>query len=294
MSAERQDPRWPVWALAAIGAVTAAWWALALWPAGEDAPGWLRLTREVCFGASAAGLPDAGGWLLLVGQPLGMLIVLVAVWPAELRAGLSRLLSRVPGQLTAGAAAAAIVAGIAGVAVRVAGSEGEPFSAGPFRDLAAELTRIDDAPPAFELVDQQGQPTSLDAFRGRPVLVAFAYAHCATVCPAIVRDVIEAQRRLTDRPPAVLIVTLDPWRDTPARLPAIAAAWGLTDGARVLSGEPDRVERALNAWRIPRVRNERTGDLSHPSLVYVIDSRGRIAYALTGHADQIVAAVRAL
>jgi protein SCO1/2 len=120
------------------------------------------------------------------------------------------------------------------------------------------------------------------------------YAHCATVCPAIVRDVIEAQRRLTDRPPAVLIVTLDPWRDTPARLPAIAAAWGLTDGARVLSGEPDRVERALNAWRIPRVRNERTGDLSHPSLVYVIDSRGRIAYALTGHADQIVAAVRAL
>ena len=105
---------------------------------------------------------------------------------------------------------------------------------------------------------------------------------------------IDAQARLTDDAPIVLIVTLDPWRDTPARLPAIASAWKLPPEVHVLSGEPDQVERTLNAWRIPRARNERTGDLSHPSLVYVIDPGGRIAYALTGHVDQIVAAVRAL
>jgi protein SCO1/2 len=290
----RRGPAWTVGALAVIGAVTTAWWALALWPAGAGTPAWVLRTREVCFGTSASGLPDAGGWLLLIGQPLGMLIVLVAVWPAELRAGLARLLARATGQLAAGVVAAAFLAGLFSVAVRVTGSEGEPFSAGPYREMAAELTRISDAPPAFDLVDQHGQLTSMDAFRGRPVLVAFAYAHCETICPAVVRDVIDAQARLTDRAPAVLIVTLDPWRDTPARLPAIASAWKLPPEAHVLSGEPDQVERALNAWRIPRARNERTGDLSHPSLVYVIDPGGRIAYALTGHADQIVAAVRAL
>lgn len=290
----RRGPAWTVGALAVVGAVTTAWWALALWPAGTSTPGWLLRTREVCFGTSASGLPDAGGWLLLIGQPLGMLIVLVAVWPAELRAGLARLLTRAMGQLAAGAVAAAFLAGLYTVAVRVTGSDGEPFSAGQTREIAAELTRISDAPPAFDLVDQHGQPATMHAFRGRPVLVAFAYAHCETVCPAIVRDVIDAQARLTDDAPIVLIVTLDPWRDTPARLPAIASAWKLPPEVHVLSGEPDQVERTLNAWRIPRARNERTGDLSHPSLVYVIDPGGRIAYALTGHVDQIVAAVRAL
>jgi hypothetical protein len=62
-------------ALVAIVAVTAAWWALALWPVGGSAPDWLLRTREVCFGATADTLPDAGGWILLVGQPAGMLIL---------------------------------------------------------------------------------------------------------------------------------------------------------------------------------------------------------------------------
>ena len=46
-----------------------------------------------------------------------------------------------------------------------------------------------------------------------------------------------------------------------------------------------KVDRALNAWRIPRVRNERSGDLSHPAIVYVIGPNGEIAYALGGHAE---------
>ena len=54
------------------------------------------------------------------------------------------------------------------------------------------------------------------------------------------------------------------------------------------------VEQALNGWRIPRVRNEKTGDLSHPSMVYVIGRDGRIAYVVNGTAEQIEAAVRAL
>jgi cytochrome oxidase Cu insertion factor (SCO1/SenC/PrrC family) len=62
----------------------------------------------------------------------------------------------------------------------------------------------------------------------------------------------------------------------------------------VLSGAPDDVERTLNAWRVPRVRNEQTGNLLHPSVVYVLGPDGRIVYVLTGTADAIVAAVRAL
>jgi protein SCO1/2 len=286
-----------VWALAALGtvlAITACWWSLALWPTTDSTPAWLARTREVCFGATAAGLPTEGGWVLLIGQPVGMLIVLVAVWPAELAAGLRWLMTRAAGQVAVGIVTAAFFAGAGGVVVRVASVDSEPFSAGESRDIAAALTRVRDKAPAFRLTDQHGQVVSLDMFRGRPVIVTFAYGHCATVCPTVVADALEARRRLADASPALLVITLDPWRDTVGRLPSIAAAWRLTGDAHVLSGDPGEVDRALNGWRVPRVRNEKTGDLSHPALVYVVDRNGQIAYVVNGHADRIAAALQAL
>ena len=281
-------------ALALILAITASWWAMALWPVGASAPGWFLRTRVVCFGATASGLPDAGGWLLLIGQPLGMLGLLAIVWTAELKSGLALAMARVTGQVAVGVVAAALVAGIGAVAVRVANAGDRPFSAGADREIAAQLTRVNDEAPALALVDQRGEKVTLDSFRGRPVIVTFAYAHCETVCPVIIADVLAAGRKLADRSPAILVVTLDPWRDTPARLGAIASAWGMGGDARVLSGPPDAVERTLNAWRVPRVRNEKNGNLSHPSVVYVIGPDGRINYAVTGNPDAIAAAVRAL
>ena len=95
MNAARTSPA--VAALGAILVVTAAWWALALWPMHASTPRWMLEAREMCFGVRRNELPDAGGWVLLAGQPLGMLIVLVAVWPAELAAGLRRMVSTLAG-----------------------------------------------------------------------------------------------------------------------------------------------------------------------------------------------------
>lgn len=279
-------------ALAAIMAITASWWALALWPVTETAPDWLLRTREVCFGSTADALPDAGGWLLLVGQPIGMVGLLAAVWGADLRAGMTLAMSRVAGQLAVGTVLALLVAGLWTVAVRVSTADMEAFSTGA-AEIATHLTRVNDVAPALALTDQRGQAISLASFRGRPVIVTFAYAHCETVCPLVVSDALTAQR-MVDDVPGVLIVTLDPWRDTPGRLASVAKLWGLEGDAHVLSGAPDEVERTLNAWRIPRVRNEQTGAISHPSMVYVIGGDGRIAYVVSGSADAIAAAVRAL
>jgi protein SCO1/2 len=125
-------------------------------------------------------------------------------------------------------------------------------------------------------------------------MVTFAYAHCDTVCPLIVSEVLSARRMLGDRAPALLIITLDPWRDTPGRLPTMAKSWALDAGAHVLSGTAQAVERTLNAWRIPRTRNQKTGAISHPAIVYVVSADGRIAYAVGGDAATITAAVGAL
>ena len=280
-------------ALGAIVAITASWWALALWPVDSAAPEWFLRTREVCFGSTADRLPNAGGWILLIGQPAGMIALLAAVWGTELREGMALLLSRVTGQLTVGVVSALLVAGAASVVVRVRTVGAEPFQAAPGATVA-QLTRVNDAAPPLALVDETGRHVTLASSRGRPVLVAFAFAHCQTVCPLVVGDVMAARRRLGRDAPPALIVTLDPWRDTPSRLASIAKQWGLDGDAHVLSGAPDEVERTLNGWRVPRVRNQETGDISHPSIVYVIGADGRIAYVVSGNADAISAAVQAL
>ena len=284
-------------ALALILVITASWWALALWPITSAAPDWLARTRLVCFGAPVNGLPDGGGWLLLIAQPLGMLIFLFAVWGDDARAGLRRLLERSAGQITVGITAAAAVIGLIGVGLRVADAGASPFEAAP-PALGRQLTRINDTPPALGLVNQHGDTVDLGRYHGRAVLVTFAFAHCTTVCPLVVNSALSARDRIAatspERVPTVIVVTLDPWRDTPSRLPAMARQWGMTGDAHVVSGTPDDVERVLNTWRIPRVRNEKTGDLSHPALTYVIAPSGKIAYAVNGSAEQIVAAIRAL
>jgi protein SCO1/2 len=283
----------PAAALGAIVAITVSWWAFALWPVGGAGPEWLLRTRDVCFGTVGDSLPNAAGWLVLIGQPIGMVALLAVVWGAELRASLARAMAGATGQILVGIVAAVLVAGVSGVVVRVRTAGQEPFATGA-GEIAAQLTRINDPAPALTLTNQHGRQVSLESFRGRPVIVAFAYAHCETVCPQIVSDLLSARERAGADPPPVLVVTLDPWRDTPSRLPSIATRWKLPDGMHVLSGPADVVERTLNGWRVPRVRNQKTGDISHPSMVYVIDPAGRIAYVVNGDAHAIAAAVSAM
>lgn len=290
----RARARAAVTTLAAVLAITASWWALALWPADPAAPDWLLRTREVCFGSTADGLPNAGGWLLLIGQPLGMLGLLAAVWGEELRAGLSLLMARVAGQMAVGVVSALIVAGVSSAVVRVRTAGLEPFSTGA--EIARQLTRVNDKAPALALTDQHGRQIALESFRGRPVVVTFAYAHCETICPVIVTDALGARQKLSrdPNPPVVLVVTLDPWRDTPSRLPHIASSWSLPAGAHLLGGSVADVEAALDAWKIERRRDERTGEIVHPTSVYIVDRAGQLAWIAPADGGRLAALAGAL
>ncbi len=295
----------PLLALAAILVITAAWWALALWPLPADSPDWLQRTRLVCFGAAHDSLPSAAGWSVLLGEPLAMLGVLLVVWGPDVRAGLVALGRSWPGRITLAATPFLLVVGLGAAAGRVyAATRGTPFD--PTVPSADNVPTLDaPAPSLHGLVDQRGAPVTLARFAGRPLVVTFAYAHCTTVCPVIVHDVIEAGapwRRGTVTPdergtgglrdrgterPAVLVVTLDPWRDTPTRLPAMAAAWGLDTipDAFVASGDTLAVARVLDAWGVPRGRDLATGDIVHPAIAVLVDARGRIRYRAGTGAD---------
>ena len=291
------EERWALAGMIAMFVITAAWWALALWPVA-DAPVWLERTRYVCFGVTETGLPDTTGWVGLIGAPLGMLMIILVGWAGGVRKLVKHARHSLPIAATFALLALGTMALVAGASVRVQRAQAANVIS-PARDTrpAASWPRLDREAPGLELVTQDGTERSLASLRGRPVLVTFAYAHCETVCPVIVRDVMSAQEALsTSRmKPAILIVTLDPWRDTPSRLPAIARDWQLpANDAWVLSGDPARVEAALTSWNVARSRDERTGEVTHPSLVFVVDAQGKIAFATTGGSEMIAALVRRL
>lgn len=285
----RMDPEaaWAVAALAGVLLVTAGWWALALWPLPAETPEWVLRARAACFGSTVSGLPNAGGWALLVGQPLGMMIFLFAVWGASVTRGLEALRRGPAGRLALAASTVLLLTGTLAAATRVAGARGERFD--PRGSEAAPLMEAKGAAPEFGLLDQHGRRISIGQFLGRPVLVTFAFAHCETVCPLLVKDLLQARAALGGDLPGV-VVTLDPWRDTPARLPAIAAAWGLPEGVHLLSGTVAEVEFVLDRWKVPRIRNQSNGEVIHPAITYVVAPNGQLAYMADGSVERVVQA----
>jgi protein SCO1/2 len=267
-----------LWAAATLG-----WWALAVAPLPADPPAWLAATRTACFGPMPSGWPGSEGWIMLALAPASLLAGLAVVWGRDLGPSLRRVGRSGPGRaLLAAALVATLVEGswVAGKlrtarAVVTAGP-GAP-EAGP---LPATYPRRDVPAPDFALGDQHGRPISLAAFRGRPVVLAFTFGHCQTLCPVLVATVVRAVPGAADA--RGLLVTLDPWRDTPSALEGVARRWALPPGVHFLSSRsPDEVLAVVRAYGVPFERSPTTGDIVHPGLVYLIDARGRLAYTFT-------------
>src|SRR5207248_9924180 len=87
------------------------------------------------------------------------------------------------------------------------------------------------------LRDQHGRLVSLDGQRGHVVVLAFLDSHCHAACPIEGRELAVAERAV---PRAVrltlLVVSVDPWADTPASATAAARRWGWSRPWRWLLG----------------------------------------------------------
>jgi protein SCO1/2 len=257
-------------------ASTLGWWAFAFAPLPQPPP-WLAAARAACFGPMPGGLPDAAGWMMLVLAPASFLIAIAVIWGAELGPSLRRAARGRAGQAVLALATLAVVVEGTWVAQHIRTARAaSAWLATPIEDTALpeDYPRRTTPAPDFALIDQHGARLALSDLAGRPVVLTFVFGHCQTMCPLIV-----ATLKRSAAGAEVLLVTLDPWRDTPSRLPAIATGWALPPGFRVLSSRTaDEVLDVARAWGVTFERNERTGDIVHPGLVFVIDGGGRIAY----------------
>ena len=128
------------------------------------------------------------------------------------------------------------------------------------------------------LTDQAGAATTLDRYRGQPVLISMFYGSCPHVCPMLIatmqryeRELPEAQRgRLR-----VLMVSLDPARDTPAKLTEVAERHRVDLGRWSLARTDAVSVRKLAAALNIQYRQLPDGEFSHATVITLLDGDGR-------------------
>ncbi len=163
----------------------------------------------------------------------------------------------------------------AGIGARLLRHADDP--AGP---LTATVLPAPVALPAFRLIDDTGQDVGPDVFEGHWNLVFFGFTQCPDICPLTLQTLSQARRTLETSGqsplPRIVLVSVDPERDTPERLSAYLGSFGSDNlGLTGRSAEIRRLADALGIYF------GRVGDdpehyvVDHSAAVIVIGPDGR-------------------
>ena len=110
--------------------------------------------------------------------------------------------------------------------------------------------------PSVRLTRQDGQVVNLreEIDDGRPVVLAFIYASCSTVCPLISHTLSELQTKLGGARERVhlMSITIDPEQDSPARLRELAKTYGAGPEWQYYTGTLSASETAQRAFDVYR------------------------------------------
>lgn len=129
------------------------------------------------------------------------------------------------------------------------------------------------------LTDQAGRAADWRTRRGAPQVVAMFYTSCQYICPLIVdsgkaveKSLAPAQRdRLK-----ILLISMDPKRDTPAALQHIVDKRQLDTTRWTLAAPPQDGVRAVAGVLGVRFRELADGEFNHTSALLLLDADGRI------------------
>ena len=167
-------------------------------------------------------------------------------------------------------------------------------AANPF-DQPVHPLGVGDVLPDASYVDQAGRRVSIRQFRGRTLVIGFIYTNCADECPILTEKFGRLQAALPADRFALLEISIDPARDTPAAIANFARSRGVHgDNWRVLTGDPSLVDSFAKPLGVSVVPGER-GELLHSERTVIAGPDGRIGYLIDDAgwtAAQLVAAAR--
>lgn len=130
----------------------------------------------------------------------------------------------------------------------------------------------------FSLIDTHGDKVGHDSLVGKWSLVYFGYTSCPDICPTTLSSLAQAMKRLT-KPPQVIMVSVDPQRDTPARMKKYLSSFdksfvGYTGTFKQVVTLAQQVDIAFGKVPGPRPG---TYEVNHSANIVVVNPHGQYA-----------------
>ncbi|WP_252272217.1 SCO family protein [Pseudomonas subflava] len=167
---------------------------------------------------------------------------------------------------------AACVALVLGLTVnKVLNSKGDGTDKVALLDAGIVLLPQSRDLPSLALTDQNGQPVQVDELKDQWSLLFFGYTFCPDICPATLAQMRQLQGMLPaevkDRL-RVVLVTVDPHRDTPEQLKKYLGYFDA--GFQGLTGAEADIQKLASAVSIPFI----PADTSKEN--YTVDHSGNL------------------
>jgi cytochrome oxidase Cu insertion factor (SCO1/SenC/PrrC family) len=179
--------------------------------------------------------------------------------------------------------------------------DGPGVPAAPSAYLGAVLDRpVPDSVARLPLTTDAGRVTSLAALRGHVVVLADFLTLCQETCPLTAGNLVVMDRAVIAAGLGGRVrfaeLTVDPGRDTPARLRAYRALVGAPANWSLLTGRPEviaRIWQYFGVWYqrvdegVPPGTDWLTGqqlsyDVSHQDVLIYLDASGRERFLVVG------------
>ncbi len=150
----------------------------------------------------------------------------------------------------------------------------------------------------FTLVNQDGKLIHDADFRGKFMLVYFGYTYCPDLCPTGLKVIARALDQLGEDADKLqpLFITIDPARDTPAKMKDYVASFH----PRIigLTGSDAQIAEAAQAYQVYYAKGDMVDDkdyvMDHSSLIYLMGPDGKFLSMYNDDVDplQLIKALR--
>lgn len=127
---------------------------------------------------------------------------------------------------------------------------------------------------SFTLTDEMGQPFTPEALRGHPTLVFFGFTHCPDVCPTTLAKLAQISKAAAIPGMRVLLVSVDPQRDTPEVLKQYVHAFD--PGFKGATGTQAEIDRFAREFGVAVARVDLAGGdytVDHSAVVFLLDDQ---------------------
>jgi protein SCO1 len=146
---------------------------------------------------------------------------------------------------------------------------------------------------------QKNENLKLTHFKNKIVIAAMVFTHCESACPRIVADMQRIESSLSEkelRQVTFLLISMDPERDTPARLTEFAGEHKLNANWTLICSNLDATMEIANVLGV-KVKKLEGGGFDHSNIIHVLDQQGVIVHQQNGFAveqDETLKVIRNL